>query len=101
MGQMLLVGFRGMSVEDIGLVGEQLRAGQLGGVVLFDVDVLNGEPVRNIRSAYQVRTLINGLQQEAGGTLLVAVDQEGGRVTRLKEQYGFAPTLSQRELAQH
>lgn len=100
-GQMLLVGFRGMSVEDIGLVGEQIRAGQLGGVVLFDVDVLNGEPVRNIRSAYQVRTLINGLQREAGGTLLVAVDQEGGRVTRLKEQYGFAPTLSQRELAQH
>jgi beta-N-acetylhexosaminidase len=100
-GQMLLVGFRGMSVDDAGLVGEQVRAGQLGGVVLFDVDVLTGEPVRNIRSPDQVRTLINGLQHETGGTLLVAVDQEGGRVTRLKEQYGFAPTMSQRELAQH
>ncbi|HEX8761395.1 MAG TPA: glycoside hydrolase family 3 N-terminal domain-containing protein [Pseudonocardiaceae bacterium] len=99
-GQMLVVGFRGMSVEDAGLVGEQIRGGQVGGVVLFDVDVLNGEQVRNIRSPDQVRMLINGLEQEAGGTLLVAVDQEGGRVTRLKEQYGFPPTLSQRELAQ-
>ena len=99
-GQMLVVGFRGMSVEDAGLVAEQIRGGQVGGVVLFDVDVLNGEQVRNIRSPDQVRMLINGLEREAGGTLLVAVDQEGGRVTRLKEHYGFPPTLSQRELAQ-
>ncbi|MGH3775694.1 MAG: glycoside hydrolase family 3 N-terminal domain-containing protein [Pseudonocardiaceae bacterium] len=100
-GQMLLVGFRGMSVDDAGLLVEQIRAGQVGGVVLFDVDALNSEPVRNIRSPYQVRMLVHGLQQAAGGALLVAVDQEGGRVTRLKEQYGFPPTASQRELAQH
>lgn len=99
-GQMVLVGFRGMSVDDAGPVVEQIRAGQVGGVVLFDRDVLNGEPVRNIRSADQVRALVNGLQQAAGGALLVAVDQEGGRVARLKEQYGFPPTVSQRELAQ-
>lgn len=49
-GQMVLVGFRGMSVDDAGLVVEKIRAGQVGGVVLFDVDVLNGQPVRNIRS---------------------------------------------------
>lgn len=99
-GQMVLVGFRGMSVGDAGAVVEQIRAGQVGGVVLFDVDVLTGEPMRNIRSADQVRALIDGLQQAAGGKLLVAVDQEGGRVTRLKEQHGFPPTVSQRELAQ-
>ncbi len=100
-GQMVLVGFRGMSVDDAGLVVEQIRAGQVGGVVLFDVDVFNGEPVRSIRSPDQVRMLVSGLQQAAGGALLVAVDQEGGAVTRLKEQYGFPPTASQRELAHH
>jgi beta-N-acetylhexosaminidase len=81
------------------LVVEQVRAGQVGGVILFDVDVLNGQPVRNIRSPEQVRTLVNGLQRAVGGELLVAVDQEGGRVTRLKEQYGFPASVSQRELA--
>lgn len=99
-GQMVLVGFRGMSVDDAGPVVEQIRAGQVGGVVLFDVDVLTGEPARNIRSPEQVRALVDGLQRAAGGALLVAVDQEGGRVTRLKTQYGFPPTVSQRELAQ-
>lgn len=98
-GQMILVGFRGMSLDDAGLVVEQVRAGQVGGVVLFDVDVLTGQPLRNIRSPEQVRMLVDGLQRAAGGALLVAVDQEGGRVTRLKEQYGFAASVSQRELA--
>ena len=99
-GQMVLVGFRGMSVDEAGPVVEQIRAGQVGGVVLFDRDVLNGEPVRNIRSLDQVRALVNGLRQAAGEALLVTVDQEGGRVRRLKEQYGFPSTASQRELTQ-
>jgi beta-N-acetylhexosaminidase len=99
-GQMVLVGFRGMRVDDAGPVVEQIRAGQVGGVVLFDVDVFTGEPVRNVRSPDQVRALVNSLQQAAGGALFVAVDQEGGRVMRLKEQYGFPPAMSQRDLAQ-
>ncbi|MGH3787099.1 MAG: hypothetical protein ACRDRG_11230 [Pseudonocardiaceae bacterium] len=76
-GQMVLVGFRGMSVGDAGPVVEQIRAGQVGGVVLFDVDVLTGEPMRNIRSADQVRALIDGLQRAAGGRLA-----RGGRSGR-------------------
>lgn len=99
-GQMVLVGFRGMSVDDAGPVVEQIRAGQVGGVVLFDFDALSGEPVRNIRSPEQVRALVDGLQQAADEVLFVAVDEEGGRVARLKERYGFPPTVSQRELAQ-
>ncbi|MGH3815831.1 MAG: glycoside hydrolase family 3 protein [Pseudonocardiaceae bacterium] len=98
-GQMMLVGFRGTSVGDAGPVVEQIRAGQVGGVVLFDVDVLTGEPVRNVRSPDQVHALVDGLQRVAGGSLLVAVDHEGGRVTRLKERYGFPATLSQHESA--
>ena len=99
-GQMILVGFRGLNADDAAPVIEQIQAGQIGGVILFDVDVLTGESVRNIRSFDQVQALVTGLQQAAGGALLVAADEEGGRVTRLKEEYGFRPTLSQRELAQ-
>lgn len=99
-GQMVLVGFRGMSVDGASPIVEQIRAGQVGGVVLFDVDVLTGEPVRNVRSPDQVRAIVDGLQRAAGGSLLVAVDQEGGRVMRLKDKHGFSPAVSQRELAQ-
>lgn len=40
------------------------------------------------------------MQWAADEVLLVAIDQEGGRVARLKEQHGFPSTVSQRELAQ-
>ena len=53
----------------------------------------NSEP-RNIRSPGQVKKLIASLQNAAAIPLLVAVDQEGGQVTRLKKKHGFPGTVS-------
>ena len=93
-GQMLLVGFRGLAVDGGHPIVRDIRERHLGGVVLFDYDVPTGSPVRNIESPEQVRTLIASLQSHAAIPLLVAVDQEGGRVCRLKEKFGFPPTVS-------
>jgi beta-N-acetylhexosaminidase len=38
------------------------------------------------------------LQQLASTPLLIAIDQEGGRVNRLKEKFGFPPTVSAQSL---
>lgn len=46
------------------------------GVVLF---------ARNLRSPGQLADLVAGLREAAGAPLFVAVDQEGGRVNRLRE----------------
>lgn len=91
-GQMLLVGFRGLTppaeaVRDI----EQYH---LGGVILFDYDVARKSPTRNIADPAQVKQLIADLQAKAAAPLLVAVDQEGGKVRRLRPERGFAPALS-------
>ncbi|HEY8201331.1 MAG TPA: glycoside hydrolase family 3 N-terminal domain-containing protein, partial [Actinomycetota bacterium] len=57
-----------------------------------------GHP-RNVVSASQVRQLVAGLKDVAGDEpLLVAADQEGGRVARFSERYGFPPTSSAKEL---
>ena len=53
---------------------------------------------RNIQSPEQVKALVESLQRRARSPLLVAIDQEGGRVNRLKPAYGFAATLSHEEL---
>ncbi len=99
-GQMLMVGFRGLEAsEDLAIVDE-IRRYHLGGVVLFDYDVPSNTPVRNVESAGQVHALISGLQAAAAIPLLVAVDQEGGSVARLKEAGGFAPTVSARALGE-
>jgi beta-N-acetylhexosaminidase len=94
---MVMVGFRGTDVAGAGPVVEQVRAGQVGGVVLYDSDVLTRGP-RNVASPAQLRDLVAGLQAVAPVPLLVAVDQEGGQVSRLREQHGFPATESQRDL---
>ena len=53
---------------------------------------------RNIQSPEQVRSLVQSLHSSAKTPLLVSIDQEGGRVNRLKADYGFPETLSHEEL---
>jgi beta-N-acetylhexosaminidase len=102
-GRIVMSGFRGTSVASTGRFAEDVRAGRVGGVVLFDEDRSpwppgDPQPHRNIVSAAQVRDLVSGLRALAPEPILVAVDQEGGRVARLSERNGFPPTPSAREL---
>ena len=55
----------------------------VGGVILF---------ARNISSRHQVQDLCKKIRELNSG-LLIAVDQEGGRVQRLKEGYTILPTM--------
>lgn len=97
-GQMLNIGFRGMSVDESSHIKRDLQDYHLGGVVLFDYDVPNGEPVRNVKSPAQVRRLVSELKDLSSVPLVVAIDQEGGRVARLKPGTGFPPTASAQRL---
>jgi beta-N-acetylhexosaminidase len=91
---MLLVGFRGLTVEESGSILADIRDRALGGVVLFDYDTPTGTPVRNVASPQQLTALIAGLQAAAPTPLIVAVDEEGGLVARLDQRHGFPPTVS-------
>jgi len=95
---MLLVGFRGLTVDDDSPIGRDIRERQIGGVVLFDYDMALRSAQRNIASPTQLTQLICDLQARAAIPLFVAIDQEGGRVNRLKAQYGFPPTVSAAQL---
>lgn len=98
-GRMLLVGFRGATPSEASVVLADIRERSLGGVVLFDVDVPTGSPVRNIVTPDQLRELTDALREAAGDArLIVAVDQEGGRVARLNPSHGFPATRSAAEL---
>ncbi|MDD3313329.1 glycoside hydrolase family 3 protein [Pseudodesulfovibrio sp.] len=98
-GQMIMAGFRGYTVDENSPIMRDIRERHLGGVVLFDRDMtrLVGTG-RNIESPAQVRKLIADLQKASYIPLLVAVDQEGGMVQRLKKKYGFTETPSAAEL---
>ncbi|NTV02342.1 MAG: glycoside hydrolase family 3 [Chlorobiaceae bacterium] len=93
-GQMLMVGFRGLGAESEPRLADDIRKRHIGGVVLFDYDVPSASPVRNIESAAQVQRLVDGLQGMARVPLFIAIDQEGGRICRLKPARGFPPSVS-------
>jgi beta-N-acetylhexosaminidase len=97
-GQMLMVGFRGTEVGPAHHVIRDIREYHLGSTVLFDRDVLQERNGRNIAGPDQVRDLTSSLQERADIPLLVAVDQEGGKVTRLPQRCGFPDFPSARRL---
>jgi len=50
-GQMILVGFRGDSIQKVDTVlKNQLEKGEIGGLILFDYDVVYKKADRNIKS---------------------------------------------------
>jgi beta-N-acetylhexosaminidase len=93
LGELLLVGFHGTSVEDNPDVERLLCRARVGGVILF---------ARNIVDAEQLARLTRALTERArectGRTLLIAVDAEGGRVMRLGPGAGYTATLSHQDL---
>ena len=98
-GQLLLVGFRGCTPAECDLVGRDIREHRIGGVILFDQEMAGAiTRRRNIESPAQVRALIAHLQAQAAIPLLVSIDQEGGRVNRLKPDCGFPASISHEEL---
>jgi beta-N-acetylhexosaminidase len=99
LGQLLNVGFRGSRPADCALIVRDVREHHVGAVVLFDQEMADGSARRrNIESPDQVRELLAFLQSHATVPLLTSIDQEGGRVNRLKPDYGFPPSVSHEEL---
>ncbi len=98
LGQMLLVGFRGLAVDDQHPIVADIRDRHLGGVVLFDRDGPAWSATRNVESPEQLAALTGALQAAAAAPLLIAADQEGGKVMRLSPRHGFAASPSHEEL---
>ena len=94
-GRLLIVGFRGLTVRPADPITRAVKAG-LGGVILFDRDRATGS--RNVKSPGQLAALTASLRAAAPGSLIVAIDQEGGRVSRLTPERGFPDTRSQAEI---
>ncbi len=89
-GQMLMVGFHGTSAKPDSKICRAIKEYNLGAVILFDYNPVDKSKPKNIDSKAQVARLTKELQAcSRDHKLLIAVDQEGGRVQRLKSRYGF------------
>jgi beta-N-acetylhexosaminidase len=89
-GQMLMVGFHGTTATPETQICQDIKRYNLGGVILFDFNPVDKSKPKNIADKVQLAQLTKELQScSHDGKLLISVDQEGGRVQRLKSKYGF------------
>jgi len=91
-GQMLIIGFPGPAVDQTVL--EEIRQGKVGSIILFEKNI----PPQNSFNALKKITWT--YQQAAPIPLLIGIDQEGGRVNRLKDKYGFPRSITARAMGQ-
>ena len=103
-GRLLIVGFRGTTLAPPATpIRTAIEAGELGGVILFDRDHLTTRPAGTSASPAQLGTLTDALHAAAikgplAGDVLIAVDQEGGKVARLNPANGYPATESEAAL---
>ncbi len=87
--KMLIVGFDDEEIE---------QQYTLGGVILFDKNFKDPNKPKNIIDPQQLKQLTNKLQTANNAPLFISIDQEGGKVARLKEEYGFSKAPSAKEV---
>ncbi|MGB3222447.1 MAG: glycoside hydrolase family 3 protein [Desulforhopalus sp.] len=91
-GQLFVLGFTGDSVTPEHPIAQDIENRNLGGVILFDRSISSAKKTNNIIDSHQLTQLTQSLQELADVPLLVAVDQEGGQVSRFKSDRGFPVT---------
>ncbi|MGH7393328.1 MAG: glycoside hydrolase family 3 N-terminal domain-containing protein, partial [Candidatus Rokuibacteriota bacterium] len=93
LGQLLLVGFHGTTINEDPALQRLLCDTRVGGIVLFGRNVVDAAQLAQLTAAARERA-----RACTGRPLLVAVDAEGGAVMRLAPTAGWTATLSAAEL---
>lgn len=94
-GQMIMIGIGDFNKLDTSsIVFDDLKAGKAGGIILFEKN-LALENTDNI-----LREIIDYAQSKAEIPLFVSIDEEGGRVNRLKPKYGYPVTRTAQALGE-
>ncbi len=88
-GHMLFVGFDESSITKDSQIVKDINEYELGGVILFDKFYKDRNKTKNISSPEQLAKLTSDLKKFSNQELFISVDQEGGKVARLKPKYGF------------
>jgi beta-N-acetylhexosaminidase len=85
-GQMILIGFPQRDVDPEVL--REVREGKVGSLIIFEKNI----PLSN--SFVALKKIIWTYQNAAPIPLFITIDQEGGKVNRLKDKYGFPRSIT-------
>jgi beta-N-acetylhexosaminidase len=83
-GQMIMIGINDRTkLTSTDPLKEEIINNKAGGIILFEKNINPSDSKANLKK------LISDLQEKSSIPLFISVDEEGGKVHRLKEKYGF------------
>lgn len=94
--KMLIIGFDGTVFSQNNQIVKDIVDTKIGGVIVFERNITPA--TTGIDSKSILSSLCGQLQALRDEKLIISIDQEGGRVTRLKEKYGFPKFVSAKYL---
>ena len=98
-GQLIIAGFRESTITPKSDIVRYIKDYNISGVILYDEDMENKRnKTRNVISQHQLQNLTKDLQDSSDNPILISIDQEGGKVNRLKKRYGFPDFPSWNEI---
>lgn len=92
--RMLIVGVDGVDLRGNNPIIRDVEQRGVAGVIFFEKNLASSTDELSGRERFA--RFVADIQSHAPHTLLMAIDQEGGAVNRLKSKYGFDPQPSQR-----
>jgi len=98
-GRMLVIGFPNAKIDKNSQIVKDMKEYDLGGVILFDRDYKDKAKTKNRSSPTQLKKLTTDLKKFSTKPLFISIDQEGGKVARLKSKYGFSKIPSAHEVS--
>jgi len=93
-GQMIMIGIGDrQNFKDTDPFLENLASGYVGGIIFYEKNIHRTKPKESLKG------MVLGYQKKSRIPMFVSIDEEGGRVNRLKPKYGFLETKSAAWLA--
>ncbi len=93
-GQMILIGMPKAELDE--KVLEEVKKGKVGALIFFEKNIPN-KP----NAFASVKNMTWTYQKAASIPLFICIDQEGGKVNRLKEKYGFTRSITAASLGKY
>ncbi len=92
-GQMIIIGIGGDKIiQNDNAFLTSIKQQKLGGILIYEKNIANTDAPASLKN------LIKKFKEASSIPLLVSIDEEGGKVNRLKKKYGFPKTVSARFL---
>lgn len=94
--KMLIVGIKGTTLSPTNPLVKDIKERGVSGVIFFEHNITPIQQNKDSRAIF--KKLVSDIQALTPEKLFLSIDQEGGKVNRLKSKYGFAEMPSHKAI---